>query len=68
MRLQEGADDAHAGAPHAHARAATRACWRQDPDSLAYHNAAKNVFRRTTVGAHGKTKRVKGEANPQPVV
>ena len=44
------------------------ACWHQDPDSLAYHNAAKNVFRRTTVGAHGKTKRVKGEANPQPVV
>jgi hypothetical protein len=41
---------------------------RQDPDSLAYHNAAKNVFRRTTVGANGKTKRVKGEANPQPVV
>ena len=40
----------------------------EDPDSLAYHNAAKNVFRRTTVGAHGKTKRVKGEANPQPVV
>jgi len=40
----------------------------QDPDSLAFHNAAKNVFRRTTVGAHGKSKRVKGEANPQPVV
>jgi kinesin family protein 6/9 len=40
----------------------------EDPDSLAYHNAAKNVFRRTTVGAHGKSKRVKGEANPQPVV
>lgn len=38
------------------------------PDSLAYHNAAKNVFRKTTVGAHGKSKRVKGEANPQPVV
>ena len=41
---------------------------RQDPDSLAYHNAARNIFRHTTVGANGKTKRVKGEANPQPVV
>ena len=32
------------------------------------HNAARNIFRHTTVGANGKTKRVKGEANPQPVV
>jgi hypothetical protein len=38
----------------------------EDPDSLAYHNAAKNVFRRTTVGAHGKSKRVQGEG-PKPV-
>jgi len=40
----------------------------EDPDSLAYHNAAKNVFRKTGVGARGKGKRVKGEANPQPIV
>lgn len=39
----------------------------EDPESLAYHNAAKHVFRKSTVGAHGKTKRVKGEAGP-PVV
>jgi len=40
----------------------------EDPESLAFHKAAKNVFRKTAVGANGKTKRVKGEANPQPVV
>ena len=39
----------------------------EDPESLAYHNAAKNVFRKTGVGANGKTKRVKGEAQPSVV-
>lgn len=39
----------------------------EDPESLAYHNAAKNVFRKTNVGANGKTKRVKGEAQPSQV-
>ncbi|KAJ1476829.1 hypothetical protein T484DRAFT_1823470 [Baffinella frigidus] len=40
----------------------------EDPESLAFHNASKNVFRKTAVGGKGNTKRVKGEANPQPVV
>jgi kinesin family protein 6/9 len=40
----------------------------EDPDSLAYHKAAKNVLRKTAPGAKGAAKRVKGEAAPQPVV
>ena len=40
----------------------------EDPDSLAYHKAAKNVLRKTAPGAKGGAKRVKGEAAPQPVV
>mmetsp|Transcript_12708 Transcript_12708/g.19993 ORF Transcript_12708/g.19993 Transcript_12708/m.19993 type:complete len:403 (+) Transcript_12708:2-1210(+) len=40
----------------------------EDPESLAYHKAAKNVFRKTQVGAKGKTKRVKGDAAPQPII
>ena len=40
----------------------------EDPDSLAYHKAAKNLLRKTAPGAKGAAKRVKGEAAPQPVV